>query len=30
MKPKSENGSAESGHTLLLVDDDAELCELMV
>src|SRR4030095_15050325 len=30
MKPKSENSSAESGHTLLLVDDDAELCELMV
>jgi two-component system response regulator CpxR len=30
MKPKSESGSTESGHTLLLVDDDAELCGLML
>lgn len=30
MRPKSEGSSAESGHTLLLVDDDAELCGLMV
>ena len=30
MKPKSEGSSADSGHTLLLVDDDAELCGLMV
>jgi len=30
MKPKSEGGSAESTRTLLLVDDDAELCGLMV
>ena len=29
MKPKSEGSSTESGHTLLLVDDDAELCGLM-
>jgi two-component system, OmpR family, response regulator CpxR len=30
VKQKSESGSAESSHTLLLVDDDVELCELMV
>ena len=30
MKHKSEDGSAESSPTLLLVDDDAELCGLMV
>jgi two-component system response regulator CpxR len=30
MKHKSEDGSAMSDHTLLLVDDDAELCGLMV
>lgn len=30
MKPKFERSSADSGHTLLLVDDDAELCGLMV
>jgi two-component system response regulator CpxR len=30
MKHKSESSPAESGHNLLLVDDDAELCELMV
>jgi len=30
MKPKSEGGSADSSHTLLLVDDDAELCALML
>ena len=30
MKPKLERSSADSGHTLLLVDDDSELCELMV
>lgn len=30
MKPKPERGSAESSHTLLLVDDDAELCGLML
>ena len=30
MKPKAEGSSADLGHTLLLVDDDAELCGLMV
>ena len=30
MKAESGAGSIESGHTLLLVDDDAELCGLMV
>jgi two-component system response regulator CpxR len=30
MKPKSEGGSDGSSHTLLLVDDDAELCGLML
>jgi len=30
MKPKSEGSSTESSHTLLLIDDDAELCGLMV
>ena len=30
MKPKSEGSSAEFNHTLLLVDDDAELCALML
>jgi two-component system response regulator CpxR len=30
MKHKSKSSPTESGHTLLLVDDDAELCELMV
>jgi two-component system response regulator CpxR len=30
MKPKSEGSSAEFNHALLLVDDDAELCALML